>query len=72
MNLESARNRVKIIEGLAKRIDRCCDASVLDSVSLIVVTTETILKQCAALEFDLRETLPVKDHNGALGAHRVE
>lgn len=67
MNLDSARNRIKIIEGLSARILRNieCDHHAVDDA-------ETIQKQCRFLEIDLREDAKFKDHNGALGAHRRE
>jgi hypothetical protein len=58
MNLDSARNRVKIIEGLSARILRCFDSGAADGAGLgaVLNDAETIQRQCKALAADLKET----------------
>ena len=55
MNLDSARNRIKILEGLAARItSRCIYAQHLPITAEIANDSETILRQCEFLALDLK------------------
>ena len=66
MNLDSARNRIKIIEGVAATILRTCEPTGINQ-NLVVRDAETIQRQCALLALDLREEPALTDQNAHLG-----
>lgn len=58
MNIESAKNRIKIIEGLSARILRYCesyDPDSYDPANGVVHDVQTIQKQCRLLALDIEE-----------------
>lgn len=68
MNLDSARSRIKILEGLAKRIERTCCDDTSGDFDPIINDAESILKQCRFLAMDLQDEDAAMDRSAHLGA----